>query len=100
MKHGLVKDIHFVYDYDPKPGKNCWTKEQILSLIKAGYEDSLISSLMYSEEKAITDRNSATVDHPLFGIVPRAGWAQFKIQSFENTFSINNLLLIHMMFDV
>jgi hypothetical protein len=91
LNHGDVSQVHFVHDYNDKLGKTCWSKDDIVCIIESLYLDPSSTSNLYSlEEVTIGDKYFATVEHPLFGTVSRAGWALFPSCSYENTFYIIN----------
>lgn len=88
LSTGIVSSICFVYDFDPKPEKNCWTKEALLSLCEIDQLD--VSSCFVSDLKCISRKGDTQVNHPLFGMTERFGWARMK-NSDEMTFSISSL---------
>jgi len=94
IMNGFIKSIHYVYDHNPRPGSTSWSKDKIVSSILTSWELGVAISqdLFYSEERTIGEMNLDTVDHPLFGVVPRSGWAGFKCRSLEKTFSITTNL--------
>ena len=70
--------IHFVYDYNMKLGKTSWQSDQLQRLAKSKCGNSELAKITVSDAQIVADRDSNLVQHPLFGSVPRGGWAQMN----------------------
>lgn len=73
---GLIKSVFFVFDHHKT--KNCWTGKSIQALCKSKWSSTLKSSVKMSPVTCICEQDQIQVNHPVFGIVQRAGWAKMK----------------------
>lgn len=85
-----VRSIHFVYDWSEKDGKTSWKKNELrYLLIKECYLSSqaLHDAITFTEDKNISYINTSMINHPVYGISKRRGWAQMKSGQ-ERAFSV------------
>ena len=70
LKERMVKEIHFVYDV--RHNTTCWCKK---SLLKCFVSSRHKMNYTISEEYIISEQGNDQVNHPLFGLTSRLGWA-------------------------
>lgn len=75
LMNGFVSDIHFVYDTDRKKNKNCWERTHLYQVFTSQVCSSILSNLMNTEEIIVSEKGDDSVNHPIFGLVSRMGWA-------------------------
>lgn len=73
---GHVNEIHFVFDY--VQGRNCWTKASLEKAFTKQCMPDMIADILVSEPHVVSETGSKKVEHPVFGAIPRAGWADMK----------------------
>ena len=81
-----VDSIHFVYDTHWSNNKTSW-KGNMLQHLSLSMCEELHQSLTVTDPVMISDENENTVNHPVFGMVQRSGWALMK-KGKEMTFRI------------
>ena len=70
----LYKSIQEVaIDFDFKQGANCWSDEALCSAF--GFKSEVVR---VSKANIICSEEGNMVNHPVFGNVPRVGWAHMK----------------------
>ena len=82
LRLGLVKEIHFVYDF--RANSTCWTKQSIINHFVGENNER---NLKIGEEYNISEEGNEYVIHPVFGNTVRMGWAVMKRGS-EHAFAI------------
>ena len=87
-----INSIHFVYDEHSRRDKTSWKGDDLKKLSTSKCDDSTLSNLCVSHPKEVSAVGESSVNHPLFGMINRVGWAKFKmgIGSKECAFSITN----------
>lgn len=85
LRQNFIEGIHFVYDCHLDPKKTQWKGDSLKNLSLSECGDT--SDLLVSDTKIICDTQESTVEHPVFGTVPRCGWALLK-RGIEKSFAI------------
>lgn len=86
MLDHIIDSIHYVHDFNTC-GKTCWKENELQRACLAKCKPSQRSLLCISTPTVVCEPDSTRVDHPLFGAVPRCGWAIMK-KGYEIAFSI------------
>jgi hypothetical protein len=84
-----VQSIHFVYDWNEN-SNTCWQKNELrLFLLKECYLSSaaLLHSITFTDDINISYINTSMINHPVYGITKKRGWAQMKFGQ-ERAFSV------------
>jgi hypothetical protein len=86
----VVQGIHFVYDWNEKAKKTCWQKNELRSLLlKECYLSSPAppNAITFTYDRNISYINTTVINHPVYGISKRRGWAHMKYGQ-ERAFSV------------
>ena len=77
LKADLITSCHFVYDCHKK-SKSHWNSNQIQSLCKSNIPIKYQKQIVMSSASLISSLGEEKVNHPLFGMIRRVGWAKMK----------------------
>jgi hypothetical protein len=87
----VVQGIYFVYDWNEKAKKACWQKNELRNLLlkKCGLSSPAPpNAITFTRERNISYiKTTDIVDHPVYGISKRRGWAHMKSGQ-ERAFSV------------
>lgn len=72
-----VDAIHFVYDQSPLCLKTCWNSHDLQGLVKLECGSEVWKTISISSPTVISMGNIGVI-HPIFGDIPRVGWASMK----------------------
>ena len=78
LTDNVVQSVHYVYDRHPNPSKNFWKYNSLFGTIKAQCTPQSLDHILFSQERTISEIGDHHVQHPVFGQVPRVGWAALK----------------------
>ena len=73
LKKGILHDVTFVYDFSPN--RNTWSKAMLESFFIANSDKTHFT---VTDEMLLSYKGDNTVNHPLFGLTKRYGWAAMR----------------------
>jgi hypothetical protein len=74
----FIDSFHFVYGSHINLNKNCWNYQSLKNVLSEDCSLSVLSCIYFTSEDTISEMDSVDVQHPIFGLVPHAGWAGMK----------------------
>jgi hypothetical protein len=78
LTSSLISECVFVYDCHTSKSTGNWTNQRIQSLCKANTPKATQKQIVLSNPHLISGLKEEKVDHPLFGVIGRVGWAKMK----------------------
>lgn len=86
LSESMVESVHYVYDWHSYPLKKCWNYDSLHTIITAQCYPPILESIEFTSQRTISEMTANQVQHPVFGLVPRVGWAALK-NGIEMSFS-------------
>ena len=90
LQEKMVESVHYVYDYNSSSSKTTWKGDDLKRLATSKCDPSVLGKLEVTNPVTICGIDEDQVNHPLFGVIPRCGWALLKKGGCEMAFSITN----------
>ena len=90
---GFVCSIHYVFDHNEST--HSWTFQELSNLAVSKCNDVTKASISVSNEATISQFEDTEVNHPVYGMVNRNGWALMK-KGEERTFNLSLSKELHL----
>ena len=86
---GIIDSIYFVYDVNHRKESVCWNYEELKECFfsKLRLTKKELDGINVSKDFIVSNFDDDTMDHPLFDLAMRKGWAALK-KGEEHSFSI------------
>jgi hypothetical protein len=87
LSDNVLESVHYVYDRHIDHSKTFWKYDSLIGTITSQCPSQIMESLQFTPEKSISEFGDDLVQHPVYGQVPRVGWAAWK-KGIEVSFSV------------
>jgi hypothetical protein len=88
----VVESVHYVYDSHTNHSNNFWKYKSLIRTITGQCTSQIMEYLQFTPETTISESDDYHVQHPVYGQVPRVGWAALK-KGFEVSYIIASVVL-------